>query len=719
MKHYHVQLPKALPFTPLYQSSQAFEIGQIVSVPFGNSESFGVVWQEAANDTPLPKTIRQVNQAIDLPSITPKLMTFIEWVANYTLTPTGNILKMTFSAAGALDPEKPLVYYHAANPLPEGKLTTKQERLLEYLAEHGPSTLTDIHQNAGLSRDVIMRFAQKGGLTAEEKYPEEQKDHFTFTLPTLSKAQQHATDQLIQTITENTYSTTVIDGVTGSGKTEVYARALAHVLENDPEAQVLILLPEIALTSSILLKLEERFGARPALWHSELTPATRKKTWRRIATGHARVIIGARSALFLPYKKLSLIVIDEEHDHSFKQEDGVMYHARDMAVMYAHLLEIPVFLCSATPSLETISNVEKGKYRSVHLPSRFGEAVMPEIRIIDMRKEKQPKTIFLSQPLRHAIETTYHQEKQSLLFLNRRGYAPLTLCRNCGHRFTCTECSSWLVMHKSGKRLNCHHCGYHEPLPPACPECGETEKLAACGPGVERIEEEVHALLPDANVMILTSDHSGNPAVMQEKMRQIQEKEVDIIIGTQIIAKGHHFPSLTLVGIIDADLGLSGGDLRAAERSYQLLQQVAGRAGREKDKGTVLIQSYMPENAVIQALAKNDRDAFIASEMDSRKLTHMPPFAKLVAIIISGKDAKHAEAAARNIAQAAPTHPDIQLLGPVPAPLFRLRSQYRFRILLRSKRDIAVQKWLKSWLDQLDIPRNIKVKIDVDPYGFQ
>ncbi|MEM9685045.1 MAG: primosomal protein N', partial [Pseudomonadota bacterium] len=482
--------------------------------------------------------------------------------------------------------------------------------------------------------------------------------------------------------------------------------------------QVLVLLPEIALTTDWLERFRRRFGVLPQQWHSELSQTERRRTWRAVANGTASVVVGARSALFLPYPRLGLIVVDEEHDASFKQQDGIAYHARDMAVVRASIEKIPIFLVSATPSLETVVNVEEGRYGHVHLPSRHGSAGMPAVSVVDMRKDAPPRQCWLSPPLRDALKETLEAGEQTLLFLNRRGYAPLTLCRSCGHRLECPNCTAWLVEHRLARRLECHHCGFFTGYPETCPECGAEDSLVACGPGVERLAEEVQSLWPDARLATLTSDTMRGPAAIEDLIGRMQRHEIDVLIGTQVVAKGHHFPNLTLVGVIDADLGLTGGDLRAGERTYQLLHQVAGRAGRDAKPGHVFLQTYNPDHPVMTALAAGERDRFVAEETEQRRLGGWPPFGRLAALIFSGPDEAALDTLMRQVAREAPRYEGVRILGPAPAPLARLRRRYRRRFLIKTPRDVGIQRVVSDWLEKVRIPGSVRIQVDVDPYSF-
>ncbi|MBV8061570.1 MAG: primosomal protein N', partial [Alphaproteobacteria bacterium] len=535
-------------------------------------------------------------------------------------------------------------------------------------------------------------------------------------LPQLTDDQRRAADSLTAKVGEGGAHVTLLDGVTGSGKTEVFCEAIPACLRQGKQA--LLLLPEIAMTAALLDRLTARFGERPVVWHSDLTEKQRRLNWHAIAQGKALFVVGARSALFLPYAKLGLIIVDEEHEAAYKQEEGVIYHGRDMAVVRGHIGGFPVVLSSATPSLETLFNVRQGKYESVRLPQRFGAAVMPKIELVDLRKQKLRATEFISPPLGVALKETLAAGQQAMLFLNRRGYAPLTLCRACGHRMQCPHCTSWLIEHKKTGRLHCHHCGIAAPKPETCPACGAADKFAACGPGVERVAEEARARFPDARIAIMASDTLDGAEAAQAMVNQMHNRELDVLIGTQIMAKGYHFPRLTLVGVVDGDLGLAGGDPRAAERTFQLLQQMAGRSGRGDTAGRVLLQTTAPEHPVMQALLKNDRDGFMAAELAEREAYHLPPIWRLASLTVSGTDARQVIAFAEQMARVAPQMADIKLLGPAPAPFAMLRGKYRHRLLIQSPRGSALHAYLRAWVNAVRVPRSLRLIVDVDPYSF-
>lgn len=592
----------------------------------------------------------------------------------------------------------------AKTGLPPMPATTR--KFIEWVAHY---TLNPLGTVLGLCISVPAAFEKSPPAT--ERAPVIVKDSVK-----LSPEQEYAAQSLSDAVKQSAFAAFLLDGVTGSGKTEVYLEALCDAIKAG--GQALVMVPEIVLTTPLIKRLEERLGVRATAWHSSITPKQRRERWQDIAEGKAQLIVGARSALFLPYPNLRVIVVDEEHEHSFKQEDGVVYQGRDMAVARAHLEQIPVVLVSATPSIESLSNCEAGKYTLLELKNRHADAELPPVQAIDMRKEKLQAGHFISLPLREAVLENLSKGEQAVLFLNRRGYAPLTLCRTCGHRLKCPNCSAWVVEHKQWGKLQCHHCGYQAKKPETCPECKKEGTLHACGPGVERLEEEVKQLFPEARVALFTSDNIATPKQAATLIDKVEKGEIDIIIGTQMIAKGHHFPNLTLVGVVDGDLGLEGGDLRAAEKSFQILHQVSGRAGRAEKKGKVLVQTYAPDHPVMQALVKSDRDAFIAAETASRKRAGSPPFGRLAALILSGKKESEVKQAALALRRAAPSDSQFYVLGPAPAPLSLLKTRYRYRLLVKTARNAPLQHYVRQWANSIELPASVRLKIDIDPYSF-
>ena len=698
--------------------------GAFVRVPLGSREVTGVVWRtvEDDDDASLARDrLKHISAVLPVPALPESMRKLVDWVAEYTLAKRGAVLRMVMSVPAALEPAKMRLAYLADENLPK-RLTPARKRVLDLLADNLPRGTMDLAREAGVSAGVVRGLAKNGALRQVSLPAWQAPERPDWRLPraTLSTDQRTTADSLVARIRETRFSVTLLDGVTGSGKTEVYFEAVAAALE--AERQVLVMLPEISLSTQWLERFRARFGTTPAVWHSELGQRERRETWRAVATGDVRVVVGARSALWLPLAELGLIVVDEEHDNAFKQEDGVIYHARDMAVIRARLAAFPLVLSSATPSLETLGNVRGGRYQILNLPDRHGGAQLPHIETVDMRTAPPPRGAWISPPLREAIAESFAAGQQAVLFLNRRGYAPLTLCRVCGHRLECPNCSAWLVAHRFSDTLNCHHCGYRRRPPEACPECETEGRMAACGPGVERVAEEAAALFPEIRSEIITSDTIGGPGEAAEFIARIEKREIDLLIGTQIIAKGHHFPLLTLVGVIDADLGLAGGDLRAAERTYQLLHQVAGRAGRARHPGRVLLQTYMPEHPVMAALATGERAAFLAREAEAREQHGQPPAGRLAAIILSGRNEASVAATARTLARIArgdlPTDGGIEILGPAPAAMALLRGRYRYRLLIKCARAVLPQPWLRRWLATLDVPSRVTLRVDVDPYSF-
>ena len=691
--------------------------GDVVMVPLNRREEIGVVWDSPPDPSVPDRKLKPLIGLIDTPPMGESLRRFVDWVASYTLSPPGEVMAMALRVVR--QQSGPSSGWSRVNPLPaDVRITPARQRVLDALGKAEPRSTSDLSRVAEVGTTVIRGMADAGLLRPDlmaEAPPFARPDPAVIG-PVLSDEQAVAAAALRDAASVRAFSVTLLDGVTGSGKTEVYLEAVAECLRQGRQA--LILLPEIALSSQWLSRFQRRFGVAPAVWHSDLSSRIRRITWRAVAEGQAPVVVGARSALFLPFPDLGLIIVDEEHETAFKQEDGVVYHARDMAVVRARFSHAPAVLVSATPSLETVANVEAGRYRKLHLPSRHGGATLPEIEAVDLRDTPPERGYFLAPPLIKAVRDTLARREQAMLFLNRRGYAPLTLCKRCGHRMQCPHCTAWLVEHRVRRELQCHHCGHAIPIPVECPSCKAENSLTPVGPGVERITEEAAKLFPDVRLLVMASDTMPGPNAAAEAARAIEAREVDLIIGTQIVAKGWHFPHLTLVGVVDADLGLAGGDLRAGERTVQLLHQVAGRAGRADAPGRVLLQTFSPEHPVMQALVDGDLDAFMANEAAQRKPGNWPPYGRLAALIVSAESAQMADELARDLGQAAPYGDGVMVLGPAPAPLSILRGRHRRRLLLKTRRDIAVQPLLRAWLAKVPVPRGGRVDVDVDPASF-
>lgn len=696
----------------------AVEPGSVVVAPLGPRQVVGIVWEaERLPATEVPDgKLRLLLARLPVPPLRAELRRLIEWTADYYCAPLAAVARMVLASGGALRGPATTVEYRLTGGVPE-RMTPQRQAAIEAL-EGEQATIRELAGIAGVSEGVLRGLVGQGVLEPVEvdcdrPYPRASSD---FAAPELSGDQREAAGRLVTSLRHGGFAPFLLDGVTGSGKTETYFEAIAECLRNG--RQTLVLLPEIALTEAFLRRFEERFGAAPVAWHSSLKSSERRRAWRAIASGEAQVVVGARSALFLPYANLGLVVVDEAHEVSFKQDEGVRYNARDVAVMRARFEGIPVILASATPALESLQMAESGVYQKLVLPARFGGAELPSIDTVCLNEERPERGRWLAPRLVEALRDRLSKGEQSLLFLNRRGYAPLTLCRSCGFRFQCPNCSAWLVEHRLSHRLACHHCGHETPPPDRCPECGEPDCLVACGPGVERIAHEVEDLLPEARLAIATSDTLNAPDKAAAFVSQVEDGLIDVIVGTQLVTKGFHFPELTLVGVVDADLGLEGGDLRAAERTYQQVAQVAGRAGRGAKPGEVLIQTRHPEAAVIAALAAGDRDAFYAAETEARRHAGAPPFGRWAAIIVSSEDQAEAREAANRIGATRPQLDDVMILGPAPAPLALLRGRYRYRLLLNARRSAEVQKVIRDWLGALSFPQGIRVAVDVDPYSF-
>lgn len=694
--------------------------GTYVTAPLGNRQVPAVVWGAGAGDIK-PNKIKSLVNYYNVPPMPEVHRKFINWVSSYTMTPLGSVLKLSLSAPKALEPPTSVTGYVLSRELAEGESVSKPAmRVLEIAKDKLPRRLSELAEEAECSTGVVKTLEKNGFLkTLDLQAPPPCRSPDAYRAGALLSAQQkECADALVENVRADKYSCALLDGVTGAGKTEVYFEAVAEALKQ--QKQVLILLPEIALSNAFLDRFKSRFGCAPALWHSSLSSAKRKITWRGVAEGQSKVVVGARSALMLPYKDLGLIIVDEEHDPAYKQEEGAIYNARDMAVVRANLGKFPIVMVSATPSLETIYNAWEGRYQHLTLPDRHGDAGLPDIHLVDLRHDKpESRQYFIAPTLETAMKETLEKKEQVLLFLNRRGYAPLTICRNCGYRFQCPRCTAWLIDHRRTKKLHCHHCDYNMAIPSNCPECNETDSLAACGPGVERIVEEVKERFSEARICVLSSDTVKTHDELTALLEGIHNNDYDIIIGTQIIAKGHHFPKLTCVGVIDADLGLTGGDLRASERVYQLLHQVAGRAGRAQAKGNVYLQTFTPESKVMQALQSGARNYFLEVELEEREMVEMPPFSRLAGIILSGRDENQVKQAGMTLAQNMPNDGEkIQTLGPAEAPMYRLRGKYRRRFLVRADKNVDIQKTIKYWLDNTKLPSAVRVQVDIDPQSF-
>ena len=693
-------------------------LGAFVEVPLGPRKVLGVVWAPGMGDFDYTKT-RSVIQVLDVAPMLQSMQKFLCRVSDYTLTPMPKILRLATRAPGLGDPPS-MRHVYRIGDIKIIRMTDNRQRVLALLGEFPEQSfmLKELAEAAEVTTSVVKGLVKLGAV-AEHATPQDMP--FPILDPSLpSKELSGDQEAAVEYLQGNGagYSTTLLKGVTGSGKTEVYLEAVSACLKQGRQA--LVLLPEIALTSEFLTRVEARFGARPAEWHSGVTMTERRRTWKMVGQGNAQMVVGARSALFLPFQDLGLIVVDEEHDTSYKQEDGVLYNARDMAVLRASLVGGQVVLASATPSLESWENVESGKYRKIDLKSRFGAAKMPEMRAIDMRKETLPGDRWISPSLHKMVLDRIKVGEQSLLFINRRGYAPVTLCRACGNQVGCDNCDARMVEHRFLKRLMCHQCGETKPVPKICPSCKAEGRLAVVGPGVERLAEEATALFPDAKVAVLSSDMFGSARALKAQIAALAAGEVDVIIGTQLVAKGHNFPLLTLVGVIDADLGLQGSDLRAAERTFQLMRQVAGRAGRSDKPGVAILQTHQPEHPVIRAILGGDEETFWQTEAREREVAGVPPYGRLVGVVLSSNNEQEAfdvgQAMVRNCIPL--TKIGAQVFGPAPAPIARIRGRHRVRLLVKASKSAPIQTALTEWAAQFKLPNSLRLSIDIDPQSF-
>lgn len=694
--------------------------GDFVEVPLGPRRVLGVVWGPAVGGWD-PAKVRPVGRVLEARPMRAELRAFLARAAEYTLTPLPAMLRLATRTPGLGEPASVRRVYRLAGAVPNS-LTEARHRVVEALRGFGgaPVTLAELVEAAACGASVVKGLVKLGVVAEEDAprdtpYPRLQAGKGV----RLEGEQVAAGDALVAAVALGGYSATLLKGVTGSGKTEVYLEAVAECLRS--RRQALVLLPEIALTAEFLTRVEARFGARPAEWHSGVTMTERRRLWKMAAEGEAGLVVGARSALFLPFQDLGLIVVDEEHDTSYKQEEGVLYNARDMAVLRAAIAGCAVVLASATPSLESWANVEAGKYQRLDLGSRFGAAEMPEMRAIDMRAERLSGDRWISATLAAKVDAVVGRGEQALLFLNRRGFAPVTLCRACGHQVGCDHCDARMVEHRFQKRLVCHQCGATKPVPLACPSCGVEGRMAAVGPGVERLAEEVAARFPEARVAVLSSDLFGSARALKEQIAAIAAGGADIIIGTQIVAKGHNFPLLTLVGVIDADLGLQGSDLRAAERTFQLMRQVAGRAGRTAErKGEAWLQTHQPEHPVIRAILGGDEEAFWRAEAAERRAAGVPPYGRMAGIILSSTDVAQVFDFGSELARRCDPLRRIgaEVWGPAPAPIARVRGRHRVRLLVKAEKGAPLQAALAEWLAQFKLPRDLRLAVDIDPQSF-
>ena len=716
MKNAQVLFPVNVPgaFDYRLPADMTVRRGDFVFAPIGKQMKLGVVWDITEDDG--TRTLKDIAGIKATQPLSLDMLNFIDWTARYNCVSPGLVLRMVIRSYKALDPSPVVTQFSPSGVLP-AKMSPARNAILERGGPF-PARASEIAQRAGVSAGVVRSFEKAGGMIAQSLAVDR-----PFDMPVsdyggmdLTPAQKRASDDLIFQVAQRDFNVSLLDGVTGSGKTEVYFEAIAEALKNG--GQALVLVPEIALTQASMSRFKSRFGVEPAPWHSQLPDAQRRRVWREAAQGRAKLVVGARSALYLPFPKLRLIVVDEEHDTSYKQEEGVIYNARDMAVVRAKIAKHSVILASATPSLESLVNARTGRYAHVILPERPGAVTLPDINLVDLKDHPPEKGDYISAPLIEAAKSVLARGEQAMLYLNRRGYAPLIICRNCGEKLKSPDTDSWLVEHRASGRAMCHQTGFSMRMPKACPECKAEETLVPVGPGVERVAEEAARHFPEAKIEIFSSDTSGNPADIAARMARMEQGEIDILVGTQMVVKGHNFPHLTFVGVVDGDLSLAGGDPRAGERTYQTLVQVAGRAGRADKPGHALIQTHQPEHEALAALEAGDRERFISAELALREALLLPPYGKLAAIIISGPDKAKVEAFAKKVVSLAPRADGVDILGPSEPPIGRLRGMYRRRILVQSEDNVNLSKYMRTWRGRIKVPNKYKLHIDIDPQSF-
>ena len=734
--------------------------GHVVQIPIASRQGWGIVMGTAQKTEIEASKIKTVTRLAHVPPLSQKNISYLEQLTKWTLAPFSAAMKLMLNCPQALEAPKAVSLYHlSAKDADEIqhlmaqsglKMTPKRERLLHAMLQLPPLSLAELAAETATSTSVITSLVQAAILTKTQSLVSASYDDAEALIQaadrldnrlTLTPEQTRISDE-IKKGWQNGFGVHLVEGVPGSGKTETYLSVVAQALRQ--RRQVIIMLPEIVLTTAWQERFERWFGLAPQIWHSSIPMSKRRQIWRGAIQGEPMVVAGARSLLSLPFSNLGLIVVDEEHDSSFKQEDYISYHARDMAMMRAKIHNIPILLASATPSVEswvraTDSSLGQQQKHWHHwqLSSRFGNAELPQVSLIDLRLSPPPMGRWISPELEKHLGYALTQHTQSLLFLNRRGYAPMTLCTSCGYRMACHQCDSLLVTHKLAAKRQCHVCGHVEKLTDECPQCGVTDCMQPIGPGVERLVDEAQTLFPEARIAILSSDSVAQAGAADRLIQDISDGHIDIIIGTQMAAKGHHFPHLGLVGVVDADLGLGGGDLRAAERTYQLLWQVAGRSGREGGRtGQVFIQTYQPDHLVMQALVTLNSDTskanienaeaasaqqrahFMHTEAMGRKMAGMPPFGRLASLILSAPDIVKLEQAAGLFELHRPHYEATQIYGPAPAAISRARGQFRMRYLLRADRHVSVQQILLQWIEAVKLPSGVTAQVDIDPYNF-
>lgn len=712
-----------------YRLTAPADVGWFVRCTVMNRQYIGVI--VGPGDSNLsPSKIKPIIEVCNFGRMSNADIKWIYKMSEWTLMSPGAVLRLIINVPDAFNlPAVEQLY--AYNFDADCKMTDARQKVADAFQsnDNDAMSVNDIQTIARVGHSVVKTMIKNGILIpieTREKHNDLYNYKYTDTgTVKLNTEQQNAADTIATAINKNEFAVYLLDGITGSGKTQVYFDSALRAYNMGKS--VLLMMPEIALTAQFMSRFEQRFGAPPVVWHSNLTAARRRDIWRGVANGSIKIVVGTRSALFLPWQNLGLIVVDEEHDTSYKQEDMGNYHARDMAVLRAKISNFPVVLASATPSFETLYNVARGKYNRLRLMSRFGGATLPKIETIDMREQRpEPyKTDAnsdteisgnLSPVLCAKISETLNQHKQVMLFINRRGFAPIVQCKKCGWVAQCPDCSVGMNYHKRLNKLICHMCGKMHDLPSVCPQCGNDVSMR--GAGLEKIEEEVAHKFPFAKTALVSSDTIMSREALERLVKKMENGEIDIIIGTQILAKGHHFPNLTLVGVVDADMGLFGTDFRAGEHTFQQLFQVAGRAGRGEFPGHVLLQTFQPEHPVITAICAGNRDEFMKSDMESRRAAKMPPFGQLVAVVIESDKEQTLHKYCKQLSDVAPVLKGGKIMGPIAAQIYQIRNWYRMRFLVSGDANANLQPIVRDWLNKIKQPANVRVKIDVNPQNF-
>lgn len=713
-----------------YRLTASADLGSFVRVSVMNHKYIGVVY--GIGDSGLDKNKIKDTLEVFSEHLSINDLQWIQKMSEWTLMTPGAVLRLIINIPDAFSPPR-VEQLYKYDEIPNLRMTEARQSVADAFAsnDNEAMSVSDIQNIAKVSASVVKGMIQRGILVPcdvrvkENEF--ENNEYSDMGTVQLNQEQSIAAHELCCAIDKSDYAAYLLDGITGSGKTQVYFDAAWRAYSQGKS--VLLMMPEIALTAQFMDRYEKRFGARPVVWHSNLTAARRREIWRGVLRGKIRMVVGTRSALFLPWQNLGLIVVDEEHDGSYKQEDMGNYHARDMAVLRAKISGFPIVLASATPSAETLQNVADGKYKHLRLTSRFGGASLPEIRTIDMRESRPEQyrlsgttedadlqTGYLSPILCENMRATLDAGHQIMLFINRRGFAPIVQCKKCGWVAQCPDCSVGMTYHKHLGKLLCHMCGRMAPLPDKCPNCGNA--ITYRGAGLEKIQEEVSIKFPGARTALVSSDTMVSRQALERLVHRMENGDIDIVIGTQILAKGHHFPNLTLVGVVDADMGLFGTDFRAAEHTFQQLFQVAGRAGRGDVPGKVLLQTYQPDHPVLQAICDGDRDAFMAADMAARRSAKMPPYGQLIAIIVEANKETTLKNFCKTLINLAPAASGVKIMGPIAAQIYQVRNWYRMRFLIAGDAKAMLQPLVKHWIDKVRVPANVRLKIDVNPQNF-